>query len=431
MGRTNSDPGGAAPARARHRSALSDRRFLVYTMANGISSLGLWVQRLAIGWLSWELTHSEIWVGVIAFSLMGPTFFLSPFFGVWIDRLEPLRTATAINVLTALWATMLALFSLAGMLRIEMLFAISVLIGITSAAYAPTRISILPALVPRELLPSAIGISAMIFNGSRLLGPAIAGAVLVALPMAAAFLINAITYAPLIYALAKVRSAPAPKPPKEPFFRQLAEGFAYAGTHPFIRLQLLLTAWGALFGRSILEVLPVYADRLYAASTGGLAILSGAAGAGALVAAFLSSRQRFDSRGLQLGSISLAVVNAAALLVLPVYDNLWLGAFCVMLVGFGSTGSAVLSQTLVQVEVEDRIRGRVSSLWGMASLGGSAFGGLTLGILLRLLDVHHATLVTAVIALVMPAIAWRIVWRRKPEPRRGLESAPLETVAPE
>lgn len=405
------DSGAGPPARSRRPSALNDRQFLIYSLSNGVSSLGLWVQRLAIGWLSWQLTHSEIWVGVIAFALLGPILFLSPLFGVLVDRLEPLRTATAINVLTATWATLLGLFSACGILGIELLFGMAVVIGITSAAYAPTRISILPALVPRAMLPSAIGISAMIFNGSRLLGPAIAGAVLVSLPIASAFFINAVSYIPLIYALARVPRVPIAPRPHEPFARQLAEGFAYAAKHPFIGLQLLLTAWGALFGRSILEVLPVYADRLYHAATSGLAILSGAAGAGALVAAYCASRVHLDSRSMQIGSIALAIINALALILLLANDALWFGALCLALIGFGSTGSAVLSQTLVQVEVEDRVRGRVSSLWGMASLGGSAFGGLMLGALLRLLGVHYASLATALVALVLPVLAWRLVRR--------------------
>lgn len=390
---------------------MRDRQFVIYSLSNGVSSVGLWVQRLAIGWLSWHLTHSEIWVGVIAFTLMGPVLFLSPLFGVLVDRLEPLRTATVINVLMGTWATLLGIFSACGILGIELLFGMTVVIGVTSAAYAPTRISILPSLVPRAMLPSAIGISAMIFNGSRLLGPAIAGAILVWLPIATAFLINAVTYIPMVYALARVHRIPIGPRPQESFARQFAEGFAYSARHPFIGLQLLLAAWGALFGRSILEVLPVYADRLYAAATSGLAVLSGAAGAGALVAAYCASRVHLDSRSMQIGSIVLAIVNALALILLLAHDGLWFGALCLALVGFGSTGSAVLSQTLVQVEVEDRVRGRVSSLWGMASLGGSAFGGLILGAMLRVLGVHYASLATALLALVVPVAVWRFVRR--------------------
>jgi MFS family permease len=403
--------GGASPKLDRGWGALAERAFLVYTIGNGLSAIGLWVQRLAVGWLAWELSHSEIWVGLIAFSLFGPILFFSPLFGVLVDRLEPLRTASVINGIMAAWAALLAILSFAGALDIRLLFLVSLGIGLTSAAYSPIRLSIIPSLVPRELMASAIGISAMIFNASRLIGPALAGTILLTLPIAAAFLINTISYLPLMYALAKVPARAMAPRVHQPFFRQLAEGIAYAGANRFIRLQLLLTAWGALFGRSILEVLPVYADRFYHAGAKGLALLSAAAGAGALLAAFLTSRLILDSRQLQLGSILLGALSAVALLILPMGDGLWLGLLCIAFVGFGSTGAAVLSQTLVQTEVDDAVRGRVSSLWGMASLGGAAFGGVVLGVMLHFLGLTAASIVTALVALALPVAAWAFVRR--------------------
>lgn len=414
---------------AKGRGALGDRGFLIYTIGNGFSALGLWVQRLALGWLSWQLSHSELWVGAVAFALFGPILFFSSFFGVLIDRWEPLRTASIINGLMMVWAGLLALLSVTGLLDIWLLFIVSLCIGTTSSAYAPIRLSIIPSIVPRDLLANAIGISSMIFNASRLIGPAIAGAVLVALPIAAAFIINALSYLPLIYALAKVPRRPAAKRKHEPFLAQLREGFVHAGANRFIRLQLLLTAWGALFGRSILELLPVYADRFYVSGASALAALSAAAGGGALLAAFMTSRLILDSRQLQLGSIILASLNALVLLILPLWDGLWLGLLCIGIVGFGSTGSAVLSQTLVQVEVEDRVRGRVSSLWGMASLGGAAFGGLVLGGLLHALGILGATLTTAVIALILPVAAWHIAWRAPHEIVAEHEPDPAEELS--
>ena len=414
---------------AKGRGALGDRGVLSYTIGNGFSSLGLWVQRLALGWLSWQLSHSELWVGAVAFALFGPILFFSSFFGVLIDRWEPLKAASIINGLMMVWASLLAILSLTGLLDIWILFIVSLCIGTTSSAYAPIRLSIIPSIVPRELLANAIGISSMIFNASRLIGPAIAGAVLVALPIAAAFIINALSYIPLIYAMAMVPRRPTAARKHEPFFAQLKEGFVHAGANRFIRLQLLLTAWGALFGRSILELLPVYADRFYASGTSALAALSAAAGGGALLAAFMTSRLILDSRQLQLGSIILASLNALVLLVLPLGNGLWLGLLCIGIVGFGSTGSAVLSQTLVQVEVEDRVRGRVSSLWGMATLGGAAFGGLLLGGLLHTLGIVAATLTTAIIALLLPVAAWRIAWRAPHEIVAEHEPDPVEELS--
>jgi MFS family permease len=387
--------------------ALAHREFLIYTIGNGFSSVGLWVQRLAIGWLSWELSKSEIFVGVIAFSLTGPMLVLSPLFGVLIDRMEPLRAATLINGLMALWAVLLAVLSFTGLLGVELLLIVSILIGVTSAAYSPVRLSIIPSIVPRPLLPSAIGISSMIFNASRLVGPAIAGAVLVSLPVAVAFLINALSYAPLIYALVIIPARPVLKRLRESFLKQLSDGIAYVSQHRLIRLQLILTAWNSLFGRAILDLLPIYSDRFYSAGTNGLALLTAAAGAGALLAAFMVSRLGLESAQLQMGSIFLAILNAVALLAVPLSPSLTLGMVCVAVVGFGTTGAAVLSQTLTQVEVEDQVRGRVSSLWGMASLGGMAFGGLILSLLLHQFEISTATYLVGALALALPLVVLR------------------------
>ncbi len=402
----------APPRFARGWGALSNRAYRIYTIGNGLSSVGLWVQRLAISWLAWHLSGSGLWVGLMAFALFGPVLLFSSFFGVLVDRAEPLRTASIINGLMAFWATLLALLSAFGLLDIITLFVTSLAIGVTSAAYAPARLSIIPAIVPREMMSSAIGIGAMIFNASRLVGPAVAGAVLLSFPVAVAFLINAVSYAPLIYALSLVPRRPRERAAPAPFFRQLAEGFAYARGNAFILRQLMLIGWSALFGRAILEVLPVYADRFYGSGTSALAALSAAAGAGALPAAFLASRLNFNSQQLQRWSIFMAMLSAVALFVLALWNGLWLGLACIAVIAFGSTGAAVLSQTLIQIELADAVRGRVSSLWTMASLGGTAFGGLLLGAALQWMSVAGATMLMAGVAFSAPAIMGWMARRR-------------------
>ncbi len=402
----------APPRFARGWGALGNRAYRIYTIGNGLSSVGLCVQRLAISWLAWDLSGSELWVGLMAFALFGPVLMFSSFFGVLVDRAEPLRAASIINALMAFWATLLALLSAFGLLDIITLFVTSLAIGVTSAAYAPTRLSIIPAIVPREMMSSAIGIGAMIFNASRLVGPAVAGAVLLSFPVAVAFLINAVSYAPLIYALSLVPRRPRERALPAPFFRQLAEGFGYARGNPFILRQLMLIGWSALFGRAILEVLPVYADRFYGSGTSALAALSAAAGAGALPAAFLASRLNLNSQQLQRWSILMAMLSAVALFVLAQWSALWLGLACIAAIAFGSTGAAVLSQTLIQIESADAVRGRVSSLWTMASLGGTAFGGLLLGAALQWMSVSGATMLMAGVAFSAPAIMGWMARRR-------------------
>jgi MFS family permease len=277
---------------------------------------------------------------------------------------------------------------------------------VTTAAYAPVRLSIVPSLVPRELLSSAIGINSVVFNLSRLAGPAVGGVVLVAFGPAWAFYINAMSYLPLLGALMLVSMRPTERMDKAGgFVRQLLDGLAFARARDVIWWQLILIGWAALFGRSILELLPVYADRIYAKGAVALGLLSGAAGAGALIAALSVSHLALSPRQLERGTILLTLLMGVALIALTLSDALVFGLVQVALIGFGATGSTILSQTLVQLEVTDPFRGRVSSLWGMASLGGMSFGGLILGGMLERLDVHKATLITGLVTLAVPMLA--------------------------
>lgn len=407
--------------------ALRVRGFAIYSIGNGLSSIGLWVQRLAIGWLAWTLTGSELWVGLIAFALFAPILFLSPLFGVLIDRMDPRRASLAINGLMMSWAALLALTSAAGALDIRLLFTISLAIGTTSAAYTPTRLSVIPSLVPRALLPSAVAYNSLIFNGSRLIGPAIAGVILANANPAWAFALNAGSYVPLLAALLVIEMAPrAPSSEAAPaYLRELTGGFAHAWSNRLIRWQLLLAGWGTLFGRSVLELLPVYADRLYAKGAGALAALTAAAGLGALFSALLALRSGVDSGHLRSRTILLNLLGAGALLALPFSHALPFGLVAMGLIGFTASGSAILSQTLVQLEVEDRFRGRVSSLWGMVTIGGAALGSVTLGSLLDIAGVAWATWISGMLALIVPLWA---LWGGGPDVRPGRRAQVPETA---
>lgn len=391
---------------ARGAGALGHRGFLIYTTGNGLSSLGLWVQRLAIGWLSWDLSRSELWVGLIAFALFAPVLLLSAPFGVLIDRVDARRAALAINVLMALWALLLGILTATGLLSVALLFLVALLIGVTTAAYAPARLSVIPSLVPRELLPSAIGVNSLIFNVSRLLGPALGGFVLVTAGAGTAFVLNAVSYVPLVAALLMIEMRDVARSQAgEGFLSQLIAGIAHARDNAVIRWQMLMLGWAALFGRSMLEVLPIYADRIYGKGALALGQLSAAAGAGALVAAFTISRVVLSNRQLEVSTMLLNLLVGVALMLLTLSDGLAYGLVQTGLVGFGATGSMIMSQTLVQLEVPDAFRGRVSSLWGMAGIGGLAFGSLLLGAMLDRLDIHLATALLGALCVALPLVA--------------------------
>ena len=146
--------------------ALSHRNFLIFTLGTIPAYLGVWVQRIATGWLTWEMTESATWLGVIAFATMAPVIILAPIAGFIADRFDRLLISKITPCLSALHAATLVLFIYTDWMTIEILLSLSLYLGVTSAMYHPVRQSLIPSLVPLKDLPAAIGLSSTIWNAA-------------------------------------------------------------------------------------------------------------------------------------------------------------------------------------------------------------------------------------------------------------------------
>jgi len=210
-------------------SAFSSRNYRKYLYGNICSVLGVWIQRLALGWHAWQLSESTLVVGLVAAAQFMPLIVLTPFFGVVADRVNTRLAAIAMHAVLALIATMLALLTLSGTMTIEWLGALALMHGFANSAYSPVRLALIPNLVRKEQFPSAVAIASMSFNISRFIGPGIAGAIVAVYGLAAAYAINAVTYLPVILALAIIRidERPEDTAPAKPYFAQLLEGVRY------------------------------------------------------------------------------------------------------------------------------------------------------------------------------------------------------------
>ena len=175
-------------------SALSSRNYLTYLAGSTVSLHGLWIYRVALGWFTWELTGSELWVGIVAFTQFGPAVIFGPIFGVLADRFDRRKTSVVINALGALNMVCLGLLASLGFADIYVLVTQSLIQGALDGAHAPIRMSIVPNLVKKEQLQSAIAITSISFNLSRFVGPAIAGLIIATYGVAIAFLVNGFSY---------------------------------------------------------------------------------------------------------------------------------------------------------------------------------------------------------------------------------------------
>ena len=183
------------------RSAMASRNYRNYAIGSFASHVGTWVQRVAVGWLAWELTHSGLWLGMIAFADLAPTVFLAPVCGVVADRVDRLHGSRVTQSLAALQAFSLWGMAIAGWLTIEWLFCLVLVQGVIMAFNQPLRFAIIPSLVEHKDLGSAIAINSISFNFARVAGPALAGIIIAQSGTATAFLINSVTYVLFIVSL--------------------------------------------------------------------------------------------------------------------------------------------------------------------------------------------------------------------------------------
>lgn len=390
-------------------SALRNRNYLLYLSGNIVSQHGVWVYRVAVGWEAWQLTGSAFWVGVLAFTQFFPIVLFGPLFGVLADRFDRRRASILINSTGTLIMLLLATLMVLELVNIYVLCLLSLMQGVADGAHTPVRLALVPNLVQRHQLQSAMAINSISFNLSRFLGPAIAGVLIATLGVASAIAFNGFSYLALLAALLVIRIEP---------FRQSVEarsnvrgelmvGVRYVMARTSVRQLLGLVAMASFFGRGPLELLPAFAESVFQRGSTGLAMLTSSAGAGAIVAGVIISRGLFR---LRIRYIAVGIAIAAALIVLlGLAPWFWLGLVTVAGLGFMLTLCGVGAQVLLQSLIDDELRGRVSSLWGMIAFGGTAFGGLVGGAMASVWGLPATTMSIGAVCLLLTL---RIYMRR-------------------
>lgn len=360
-------------------SALSSRNFLIYLVGSTISLHGLWVYRVALGWFAWQLTGSEFWVGIISFSQFAPAVIFGPLFGVMADRVDRRIASILINSCSSANMLLLGFLAAFGQVDIAVLTSLSLLQGALDGAHTPVRMTLVPNLVIREQLQSAIASTSISFNVSRLVGPAIAGVVIATLGVSAAFAINGVSYLAIVTAVCFVKLRPLAGHKKKTgdVWSELLDGVDYVRNHRTIRSLLFMIAIASVFGRGALEMLPAFADAVLGRGSAGLATLTSVMGVGAVATGVVLAR---STHWLHIGIIRLSVVGAGALILgFGANNSFWIAVALVLALGVVLSLGGVGSQILLQSHVDEQVRGRVSSLWGMIAFGGTAIGSLLVG----------------------------------------------------
>jgi predicted MFS family arabinose efflux permease len=352
----------------------------IYAGGNAVSLVGTWMQRISVSWLTWEMTHSGLWLGIIAFADFFPGFVVGPLAGAFADRTNQLTVVKFSQVVSLLQAMVLFALLAAHHLNIWGLVALTAFQGAVVAFNQPARLALVPSLVAESDLGSAVAINSVIFNIARFIGPMVAGLVIVWSGIAASFAANAASYVVFLLALLWVRindkAAKASK--RRKFSTDFKEGIRYTATHPVIgSLLLLLTAIG-IGGRPLNQLLPGFAAQIFHLGAGAFSILASAAGAGAILGGVWLGHR---SQSAQLPSIAAvtAIAGAMAAIGVSATSDLWIAVPCVAIFGFCLSSAGIAIQTIIQLSSERSMRGRVMGVYGLIFRGAPAIGALAAG----------------------------------------------------
>lgn len=363
------------------QSALAEPGFRRYFPASWFSGLGSWMLRFLLGWSAWELTASATWVGLVAALMLGPALLLSPWFGILSDRINPRHGLIASMLVHAAIA-----LSGAGALWWEefdrdVLVCLAVAMGVVTSGHSPMRLALIPMLVDRAALPSAVGLSATTFNIARILGPALGALLLARAGAAASFTLAAGLFAVAALILISLRQVGQRTPRShDSYLQQFRAGLRYVGLHPGIQLAFACTVLNGLLGRTVVELLPALAGGFLGGDSTALAILTANAGVGSIVGGLVMAQQRADNE--HLFRVVMLALLAASVLLLAVASSREIVrlSLLVLIISGLTTIAGTGSQTITQLCLVEEYRGRVMSLWTLLAMGAPALGSAVWGV---------------------------------------------------
>ncbi len=362
--------------------ALKYPNYRLFFSGQIISLIGTWMQAIALSWLVYRFTNSALLLGIVSFSSQIPTLILSPFAGVLSDRLNKHKIIIATQILSMIQALGLAALVLTHSIQIWHIIVLNIFLGLINGFDIPNRQAFVVEIIEnRNDLSNAIALNSSVFNGARLVGPAIAGILISLLGEGICFLINGISYIAVIAALFAMKLKPYSKNDQQSkVVEELKEGFRYTFGSVPIRSILFLLALVSLVGMPYTVLMPVFAKSILGGNAQTLGFLLGAVGTGAFSGAFyLASRKSVLGLGKFIGRGSL--IFGAGLIIFSFSRSLPLSIIFLVITGASMMVQMASSNTILQTLTDDDMRGRVMSFYTMSFMGFAPFGSLIAGII--------------------------------------------------
>ncbi|WJX99808.1 MFS transporter [Curtobacterium sp. 458] len=383
--------------------ALSVPNFRIFTATNLVAMTAGWMQRIAQDWLVLQLTGSVAQVGITVACQFAPMLFFGLFGGVIVDRFSKRALMMLTQGAFAVLSLVLAVLTLTGVVQAWHIWVIAFVVGMVTVIDNPARQVFVTEIVGHQHLRNAISVNSSVFQLGGMIGPALSGALLVAVGAGWSFGVNAVACAAVVVTLGFLRVSELHRTPPAPRTKgQLVEGLRYAMGKPTILVPVVLMAFFSVFALTMPVLLSAFASEVYDVGAGGYGVFNSAVAIGALAGALLSTRRAVVRLRTIVGGVFwtgvLLVVTGAVPVIAP---------FTVALVAVGMSQLLFMtaSNSLVQLSSNVAIRGRVMSLYVLVLLGGQAIGGPIMG---QVVD-HFGAHVGMVVAGGVPAVAAAVV----------------------
>lgn len=376
-----------------------------------LSNIGTWIQRVAIGWLVFDMTGSAGWVGGVAMCEVLPSILVAPLAGNWADRTDRVRLFTGGQICALFQATTLALLAMNGLLSIPVFIAAALTLGVIDGVNQPTRLSLISDIARGGLVPAAVALNSLGFNAARFIGPAAGGFVLAIGGPALAFAANGLSFVPLILFLTVLRHRYPSIVIDTGGVRRdgILGGVRTAAVHPIIAPIFLMLIGSSVFARSTVDLLPAISGTWFDPTAETLASFGATVGIGAMCGAFWMVRRPNVGRMLD-AAIWLPGCLAAVLLVFSATGGVrWAAHPLLFLMGFCTIGYGVGMQTVIQLTVDPAYRGRTLALYGITQRALPAIGAFGIGTVADQVGLHASLTAAGAIAL----LVWALVWRRR------------------
>ncbi|MEJ8280052.1 MFS transporter [Pseudonocardia spirodelae] len=392
------------PLLARTFAALSGRNYRLWFGGQSVSLVGTWMQSIAQSWLVYELTGSAAVLGTVVAVQTLPTLLLGPYAGVWVDRVDRRRLMVGLQTMMGLQAAALAALTLTGTVALWHVYVLAAVLGLNKAFENPARQAFVQELVGRDDLRNAVSLNSVLVNAARAVGPAVAGAVIVAGGTGICFALNAVSFVAVVASLLRLDvSALTPTEPARRGPGQLREGFAHVRGNPELLVPLVMMALVGCLAYEFPVVLPVVASQTFGGDAGTYGWLTGAMGVGAVAGGLVvAGRGRTGVPALVRSALLFALVLALA----AAAPSLWVALVAMALVGMASVAFMAGGNSTLQLASAPHMRGRVMALWSVAFLGSTPVGGPVAGWVSEHLGGRGGLALGAAACLAAAAIGW-------------------------